>query len=238
MQWRRINREFGRQGLVSVVAIIACLLPSTSLAAPSSDLTQVISTGTLSIDILDASRNPVSSPTASLGAKNFSFDCQFGGNASAGALGSNSQRLYAVNPAAATPNGWNVTLAATGGATATWSNTGATKKFDYNDPTGTNPGCSDGVDADSVAGQLSVNPAAATLTTDCSTCTTTGITKGSQAAFSQGATDSVTLLTASAGADNPWRGYLTGLGLNQTIPAEQPADSTYSLNMTITIAAL
>jgi len=147
-------------------------------------------------------------------------------------------RLYAINPSAATPNGWNVTMAPTGGATALWQNPGATKKFDFNDPTGSNAGCSDGADTDTFAGQITVNPAAATLTTDCQSCTATGVTKGSSAAFSQGATDSVTLLSASSAANNPWRGYLTGVGLSQTIPAEQAADSSYSINMTLTITAL
>ena len=49
--------------------------------------------------------------------------------------------------------------------------------------------------------------------------------------------DSVTLLNAAAASDDIWRGYLTGVGMSQTIPAEQPADS-YSVNMTLTAAAI
>lgn len=205
-------------------------------AAPASDLTQNITAGTLAVDILDASRAAVTSPSISLSAKSFSFNCQSGGSASTGTLGSNTQRLYAINPGATTPNGWNITIAATSGATATWSNTGATKKFDFND-SGTS-GCSDSADTDTYAGQLSLDPSVATLTTDCATCTTTGVTKGSSASFIEGTADSLTLLAASSSASNPFRGYLTGVGVSQTIPAEQQPDSTYSLNLTMTITAL
>lgn len=237
MKIRTIRHDI--RSFARTAAIASLLLGSTAaFAAPTSDVTQVINGGALSVDILDAARAPVTTPSTAMSAKNFSFDCQFGGAASTGTLGSNAQRLYAINPSAATPNGWNVTMAATGGATATWANTGATKLFDFNDATGTNAGCSDGADTDTVAGQMTVNPAAATLTTDCGSCTTTGVTKGSSTAFTQGTTDSVTLLTASSGTDNPWRGYLTGVGMSQTIPAEQAADSTYALNMTLTITAL
>ncbi len=227
-----------KRALIAIIGLLFVLAPSVASANPASDLTQTISAGTLSVDILDASHNAVASPSAAFTAKNFSFDCQYGGSASTGTLGSNTQRLYAINPSAATPNGWNVTMAATGGATASWANTGATKKFDFNDPTGSNPGCSDGADADSLAGQLSVDPSVSTVNLDCAACTLTGITKGSSSAFNQGTTDSVTLLAASSGANNPWRGYLTGVGLSQTIPAEQPADSSYAINMTMTITAL
>ena len=233
LELKRLNR------LVFIcVGLLFVMMPSLARANSASDLTQAINAGSLSVDILDASRNPVSSPSLAFTAKNFSFDCQYGGNASTGTLGTNSERLYAINPSASTPNGWNVTIAATGGPTATWANTGATQKFDFNDPTGTNAGCSDGADADSLAGQLSVDPSVSTVNLDCASCTTSGITKGSASAFDEGTTDSVTLLSASSGADNPWRGYLTGVGLSQTIPAEQAADSSYSINMTATITAL
>lgn len=207
-----------------------------ALAAPASDLTQTITAGSLSVDILDASRIVVPTPSASLSSKSFSFNCQSGASASTGTLGSGTQRLYAINPNAATPNGWNITIAATSGATATWSNTGATKKFDFNDA-GTS-GCSDGADTDSYAGQLSVDPSVSTLTTDCLSCTSTGVTKGSSASFIEGTANSITLLAASNTASNPYRAYLTGIGLSQTIPAEQLPDSSYTLNLTMTITAL
>jgi len=171
-----------------------------------------------------------------MSAKTFSFNCYSGGTASTGTLGTNAQRLYAINPGASVPNGWDVTVAATGGATATWANTGNTKKFDFNDAGGS--GCTDGADTDSYAGQMNIDPSSGTLTTDCGSCTSTGITKGSSTAFVEGTTNSITLITAANTVSNPYRGYLTGIPVTQTIPAEQGVDSTYTINLTLTITAL
>ena len=218
---------------VITVIITAFGLSSTSVwAASSSDFTQAIAAGILSTDIQDASHVLVPSPTVSLAAKNFSFACQ----TSTGTFGTASQRIYATNPGAAVPNGWNVTLAATGGATSTWANTGSTKFFDFNDAA--SAGCTDGADTDIYAGQMTVDPSVGTLTADCTSCTTTGITKGSSTAFVEGTTNSVTLLNAANTASNPFRGYLTGVGMSQTLPAEQGVDSTYKINLTLTITAL
>lgn len=209
---------------------------STAYAAPTPTLTQSITAGVLSTDILDASRNPVASPTVTMSTKAYSFDCQSGVNASSGTLGTNSERVYVTNQSGAN-NGWTLTLAATGGATSTWANAGATQKFDFNDPTGAIAGCNDGADADTQAGQMTVDPSVGTLTTDCAACTTTAITKGTSAAFSQGVTDSVTILSAGATSDDIWRGYLTGGSVKQVIPGETPANS-YTLNLTLTATAI
>jgi hypothetical protein len=221
---------------LALAAILVTVSVTPASAASSSDVTQVINAGVLSVDIMDASRITVASPTIAMSAKTFSFDCQNAGSSSTGSLGTNAQRLYVMNPSASTPNGWSVSLAPTAGATASWANTGATKRFDFNDAGGS--GCTDGADVDAFSGQMTLNPTAGTLTTDCVSCTVTGVTKGSSTAYSEGSTNSITLLTASAGATNPWRGYLTGVGVSQTIPGEQLPDSTYALNMTMTVVAL
>ena len=69
------------------------------------------------------------------------------------------------------------------------------------------------------------------------TCSATDITKGSSASFSEGVTDSITLLTAGASADTSCYWDFTGVSVSQTIPAEQPVDN-YSINMTLTVTAL
>ncbi len=221
-----------KQAIYSIVSLFA--LGAIASAAPTPTLTQTITNGVLSTDILDASRNPVASPAVSMSSKAFTFDCQIGGNASTGTLGTNSERVYVINPGGAN-NGWNLTVAATGGATTTWENGGATRRIDFNDPTSS--GCTDSADADTASGQMTIDPSVGTITTDCSVCTTTGVTKGASTAFSQGVTDSLTVLSAAAGSDDIWRGYLTGTALSQTIPAETPADS-YTLNLTLTATAL
>ncbi len=125
-------------------------------------------------------------------------------------------------------------MAATAGPTAVWSD-GGTNTYDFNDPT--TAGCSDGADTDTKIGQLSVDPSVSTLTTDCNSCVVTNITKGSSSAFVETSLNSITLLSAALASDDVWRGYLTGVGLSQTIPAEQTA-ATYTINMTLTATAL
>lgn len=211
------------------------LVGGVVMAAPNADFSQTINAGTLTTDVLDSSRNAVASPSVSMSAKNFSFDCQAGGDASTGTFGTNSERIYVINPSAAN-DGWTLTVAATDGATARWANVGNTSFIDFNDPTGSTAGCSDGADTDSTAGQMTVDASAGTLTADCTSCSTTNITKGSSAGFSEGVTDSITLLNAASTSDDVWRGYLTGVSASQTIPAETPAD-TYNLDLTLTVTA-
>lgn len=216
-----------------IIAGLLVVLSGTSAvyAASNSTFNQTINGGTLSADILDAGGSAVGSPTVAMSATTASFTCLLGGSASTGTFGSNTNRIYVLNPGAAN-NGWTLTLAATDGATALWTSGGST--FDFNDAGGS--GCIDGGDADAKAGQLTVNPSAGTLTTDCATCTTANITKGSSTAFAQGTLDSITLLNAATASDDAWRGYLTGATLSQVIPAETPA-GTYTVNMTLTVTA-
>lgn len=221
--------------MLSICLVVAgfALFSGIALAAPDSDFSQTINAGTLDADIKNASRVTVASPSVAMTAAGFSFDCQSGGSASTGTFGTNGERVYVSNGDAADA-GWDLTIAATGGATDTWDNGGATESFDFNDA-GTS-GCTDDgttADSDSFAGQLTLNPAAGTITTDCGTCSATNVSKGSSDSFDEGDIDDITLLAASSGSDDVWRGYLTGVGVSQTIPAEQPAD-TYTLNLTLT----
>ncbi len=216
--------RLGASAVLSLVALV--LAPIAAYAAPNSNLTQTINPGTLTTDILDSTRTPVASPTAAMTAANFSFDCQ----TVTGTLGSSTQRLYVTDPSATASNqSWSLSIAATGGAATKWQNTGNTKNYSYNDPTVANsiPGCA--------TGQLTVNPAAATVTADCvsSACTSVVINKGTSTAMTT--STPVTLMSSPVGA-TLWRGYLTGIGLSQVIPAEQAADS-YTLPMTLTVVA-
>ncbi len=212
---------------------VAAIGGPAALAAPNSNFTQQINTGTLSTDIMDASRVTVASPSVAMSAKSFSFECQSGANSSTGTFGAATQRIYVNNPDGA-DNGWTLAVAATAGVTARWQNTGNTAHVDFNDTTSS--GCSDGADADTTSGQLTLDPSVGTLTADCTTCTTTSVTLGSSAAFNQGTTDSVTLVNAAAASNDVWRGYLTGVTASQAIPAETAADN-YTLNLTLTATA-
>lgn len=181
----------------------------------------------LGVDIVDATGTPVASPSASLAAATAGFNCQ----AVAGTLGVSAQRIRITNTTASPA--WTVAIAASSGATATWSS--GTYVYDFNDPSGAPAGCADGADADNRPGQLSISPAAGTIAPQTG-CTNTGVTSGSNSAFNQGVTDSITLISASTSAGTNCYWDFTGIGLSQTIPAAQPAGS-YTLGLTLTVTA-
>jgi hypothetical protein len=145
------------------------------------------------------------------------FSCQ----TTTGTLGTASQKIRITNisdnPA------WNMTIAATGGPTALWSN--GTKTFDFNASAGS--GCTNG--------QLTIASSGGTLTPQ-SICTTTSVAPGTSGSFAQGTTDSITLATGVGGAMVDCYWDLTGIGLSQKVPPTQSGGS-YSLGLTITITA-
>lgn len=224
----RMNIAYMAIGMVFVFGMFSSAI--YIYAASSSSFSQTINPGTLATDIRSNATTTVASPAVAMSAKTFSFSCQSGGSASTGTFGTSSERIYVDNPDGA-DNGWTLTLAPSA-PTAVWTNGGTT--FDFNDSGGS--GCTDGGDADSVAGQMTVDPSVGSTTTDYSGSSTTGISLGSSAAYVQGTTDSVTLVTAANTSADVWRGYFTGISLSQTIPAEQPA-LAYTLSFTLTATA-
>lgn len=221
---RRINITTAL-GLVVLTAGIS----STALfAAATSNFQFTINPGTLTIDIVDAAYAGVGSPTVVFSTATMSFACQ----AVTGTFGTTTQQIYVKNPDAA-DSGWAASIAASA-PTAFWDSVGT--DVDFNDPT--TAGCTDGADADSLKGQLTVNAAGGTLAAgSCTSCATTNITKGSSSAFNQSTVDSITLLTAAAGSDDIGDWTLQGVALSQTIPAEQGAASDYDINMTLSVVA-
>lgn len=188
-------------------------MPLIANAAPTatSELTQEITSGALSTDIRNESGNVVASPSFAMSAATLSTSQQ----SVSGTFGSSSQRVSVDNPGGA-DGGWTLAWNATDAGTGEWISGG--ESYPYN--------------GSAAAGRLTVNPTVGSLTAV--TGTTTGISLGSQADFS-GSTP-ITLLTADASSDNIWNGYVTGIGLTQTIPASQPAGS-YTLDMTQTVTA-
>lgn len=199
------------------------------LALSTSNFTQRINPGTLAVDIVDASYASVVAPTMAMADVTFDYNCQ----TAIGTFGSSTEQIFVRNPHAAN-NGWVVSLAAAT-TSAVWDSVGT--DFDFNDPTGS--GCTDGADAgDAVGGQLTIDPSVGTLAAGpCAVCSTASITKGSSAAFSEGATDTITVLTAAAGSDDIGIWKLTGVSVSQAIPAEQPAATDYNVDMVLTIVA-
>lgn len=212
--------------IVAALAIIAPL--SGVFATGTSNFQQTINPGTLSTSIVDGSYVAVSSPAVAMTSATFSFSCQ----TVTGTFGTSSEKIYVANPDAA-DNGWTLTVAGTA-ATNVWS--GASSSYDFNDAAGS--GCTDGADADSFGGQMTVDASGSTLSAgSCSSCSTSNISKGSSTAFAQGTTDSVTLLNASASSNDVGDWTLTGVSVSQKIPAEQAAGSDYSINMMLTVTA-
>ncbi len=179
--------------------------------------------GALSVDIVDAGGTTVGSPSVGMNGANVSFVHQ----TATGTFGTTSQKVRVDNGTGTAT--WTLSLAADAGATAFWN---GTTDYDFNDPTA-NAG--DGGDADSLGGRMTLNPGASTITPE-GGCTLTNISSGSSSSYSEGVTDAITLASAASGADTNCYWDITGIGISQTIPAEQPADS-YSINMTLSIIA-
>jgi hypothetical protein len=172
----------------------------------------------LTFDFVDAGGGSVSSPGATLGSTSPTFTCQ----TVTGTLGGSSQRLRVTNM---TDNpSWTVTMAATGGAGATWSSPGPPPhSYKFNDSAGS--GCTNG--------QLTVNPAAGTLSAQ-SGCTTNSVAKGSSTAFVS--STAATIMNASSPAQIDCYWELINIGLSQKIPPGQ-LGGNYTINMTLTITA-
>lgn len=208
-----IGRVSATGMLITLAVFGATSVISTVEAAPTGQLNQPITAGTLSTDIKDSNSDPVPAPSFALSAAFLTTSCQ----TTTGTYGSNAQRVYADNPGVA-DSGWTVSIAATDGASAMWDS--GSNDYDFDDSAG--GGCDNG--------QLSLDPSIATLTIDAGT--NTGVSIGPVASFDNNS--SITLLSADASSDNFWRGYLTGIGISQKIPESTPAGS-YSLDLTQTI---
>jgi len=197
-----------------VLLFIAVVYGETS---KETTLDQLIDESAKSIDIVNDSGDSVGSPSVSFDTFIFSFDP----GDSSGVLGTATEKIRVSNPTITET--WTVSIAATGGVTATWSD-GGTNTYPYNDATA----------ADN--GRLTVNAATNGVVTPGGggTCTTTSITKEPSATFVNGTTDSIDILSAAAGADTLCYWDLTAVDLTQRIPASQPT-ANYSLPMTLSI---
>lgn len=209
----RTSRRISGVALAAVMGVVITAPFTYAANTATSQLSQAITAGVLSTSIRDAGGSVVASPSFSMGSVAVSTSAQ----TATGTFGSNTQRITVDNPGGAN-NGWSLALAATGGATATW--TSGANSYAFN---GT-----------STTGQLSLDPSVATVTPT-SPATTTGVSKGTAATFT--AATPITILSASSSANQIWNGYMTGVGVSQIIPASQPI-GTYTINMTQTVTAL
>lgn len=193
---------------------VAVGVPSSYAALTAdSELTQEVTAGTLSTSVRDASGAVVASPSFGMSSTVASSTAAA---TSTGTFGTNAQRISVDNPGGAN-SGWTLALSGTG----TW--TSGSDTYPFNAATGP-------------AGQLTVDPSVATLTpVTPSSGGTTGVTLGTSGTFNTGVS-SIDLITAAASSADVWNGYITGVGLSQTVPSGTPVGN-YSLTVTQTVAA-
>lgn len=201
--------------VVAAIAVVTLAVPfAYAQTTTDSEITQSITDGVISTSIRDAGGNVVVSPSFAMSSVAASTSQQ----TSTGTFGSNTQRITVDNPNGSVTGGaWTLALNATDPGVSQW--TSGSDTYAYNGAT-------------AAAGQLTVNPASGVLTAV--TGGSTGVTLGTLATFS-GSTP-ITLATASSSAAAIWNGYITGIGLSQTIPPAQPVGS-YTLDMTQTVTA-
>ncbi len=201
---------------VAALAVMALAVPMTyAQTTANSQLTQEINAGVLSTSIRDGSGAVVGSPSFAMSAISASTSQQ----TSTGTFGAAGQRITVDNPGGAN-NGWTLALNATTPGTGVWTTGGGSPiTYPYN-----------GVSA--AAGQLTVNAAAGTITSVIGG--STGITLGTSATFAS--TTPITIITAASNSADVWNGYVTGIGLSQTIPPAQ-AVGNYTISMTQTVTA-
>lgn len=185
--------------------------------------------GSLDVGIVDPTGLLVGSPAFAFNNTIITSTCQ----SVTGTLGTSTQRIQVSN--SASPNGWTLSIAPTGGATAQWVRADNAARYDFNDPSGAPAGCNSGSDGDGYAGQLTLDPSVSTLAAQ-SSCSVTGLTSGLRAAFSEGTTDAITLMSGSSSAQLGCFWQQTDVEMTQRIPANQPSGQ-YNLPMTMTVVA-
>jgi len=192
------------------------------LGADTTQMSQSIS-GTLDVQIVDSSGNSVASPNIVFPAKAFSMTSQ----TSQSVLGSSDERMRITNPSGSTDT-WTLSMAATNGTTSAWSN--GSNTYDFND---SSLDATDGLDADLVGGQMTIDPSVATITGVSGTATS-NVSKGNSDSFVEGTVDSIDLMSATSGAAKPGQWDLVGVGISQSIPSAQAVGS-YVMEMTLTV---
>ena len=181
--------------------------------------------GSLDIRFADATDATLTNPTTGFSA---AMTGRTASTTTAKLSNNSSQQLEVANSLSTT--GWSVSLAATGGPTAKWTQTGGAANYAFNN-----------TNADQ--GQLSVDLSSSAFTASGSTplgqaCTTAGLSYGIGGAFVAGtaSANSVTLATASSGSGLTCLFKLQNITLKQTIPAYQKP-GTYTLPVTVTVVA-
>ena len=187
--------------------------------------------GVLSVGFVNASNVPIAAPTVTMPSTTINTQCQ----TVAGSLSDSSRKLRVGNDSSVAS--WGLSIAATSGASAIWQHESQAYSYDYNDSSGSPAGCFAGSDGDIVAGQLTVQPAAAGVAiTPKSGCSNTGVSLSSDAAFQEGTVNAISIANASSSAGMLCYWDITNVGLSQKIPPSQ-AGGIYTVDLTLTVIA-
>lgn len=189
------------------------------------------SPGTKSIGFVDNAGSPVATPTFSMPNVPYLSTCQTS-TTTLGTAGGTKLRLTQTGNAG---NGWNISIAPTSGSTALWYASDSGGYYDFDDPSGSPPGCNSGADGDSYAGQLSLDKSTSAVNAQ-GGCTTTGLSTGSGTSGFTTGNPAITLLTATSAAQSNCWWDLYGTGFSQTIPPSQPPGA-YGLSLTLTVTS-
>ena len=181
--------------------------------------------GSLDIRFADAADTTLTNPTTVFSA---AMTSRTASTTTAKLSNNSSQQLEVANSLSTT--GWSVSLAATGGSTAKWTQTGDAANYAFNS-------------TNTDQGQLSVDLSSSAFTASGSmplgqACTTAGLSYGAGGAFVAGtaSANAITLATASSSSGLTCLFKLQDISLKQTIPAYQKP-GTYTLPVTVTVVA-
>lgn len=180
----------------------------------------------LSVNVVDQDGQSVADPSINFQTTTTDFDCV----TSHGTLGEANQKIRITNDTSSAP--WSLSLAATDGPAALWNS--GDNVYSYNNNSGDPNGCD--VGDNDWAGQLTVNPQAATIESP-TNCSLGGLILGEATAFLESVNDSIVLLSADSSADTNCSWNMMNIELWQMIPPAQPA-GWYTLDMTLTITAI
>lgn len=227
----------GRRTLAMLIAILTFCLGASPLSASAAtnnfNLDMNLIATSPSIDILNENGQPTTLGDFVFGNRAFSFQCQ-AWTANLGlATETNAHRVYLTIPPTTTPNGWTLTLSPTNGTNSEWTGQNG-HAMAYNKPV---DNCADVYDPAVAKGVLKASPQYELLHSECTNCSTEGITTGN---YTRAFSDTQTSVTMASGAPNGgqgWRGWIENMRIEQTVPASQPVD-TYTLPMTLTLTAL
>ena len=181
-----------------------------------------VTIGDLSVDIVDDSVMSISSPVIDFGEMSFSHSSV----ETTSTFGTDDFSILIENQ---TPDSqWTLYLSAES-PDSLWE--GENYSLDFNDV----DGATDGLDVDTAGGQMTIDPSVATITPSTG-CSSDALSLGSEASFSEGVIDSISILSAASSAEIDCSWEITGIQITQMVPANQYSDD-YSLGLVLTAVA-